>query len=303
MTPQESSVVLNAVFRRTAGWNPQIVREPGWVNSPQRPPQVIDIIPTRPTEQSGVTFMLESTFTNAAVAEAEGTAIADSAFVLTPTTVKCEKYGTVLPVTEEQLEDVDEVNAYVNDRLPFAVRQSADAAVMSGTGSTPQIGGFYSYTTGTQTLGGKTVGSDKNVPDDVFASVFKATTKCRVAGRARPTHAVMHPTLWESIVIDELSANGYFFSGTPQDGYTPRVWGMPVVEFDAVALGKNTNAGLVGDFSMYSAIRVKRDLNVVVGFSGTDFVKDQMTYKATVRFALAVYRPLAFVKLKTTNNS
>ena len=304
MTPQESSVVLNAVFKRTAGWNPQIVREGGWVDSPQRPPQVIDIIPTRPTTQSGVTLMLESTFTNAAVAEAEGTAIADSAFVLTPTTVKCEKYGTVLPVTEEQLEDVDEVNAYVNDRLPFAVMQSADAAVMSGTGTTPQIGGFYSYaTTGSQVMGGETVGSNKNYPKDVLQSIFQATTRCRISGRARPTHAVMHPSVWEKAVLEELAANGYFFAGTPQGGYAPRVWGMPVVEFDAVALGKQTNAGLVGDFSMYSAIRVKRDLNVVIGYSGTDFTKDQMTYKATVRFALAVYRPKAFIKLVTTNNS
>ena len=293
--------VLNTVFMRSDGWDPQIIRERGWVeSSPQRPTQIIDIVPSRPTTQSGVTFMQETEFANDiagknAGAVNEGAAIGEGQFKVEEKTEKVQKYGLLLAVTEEQLEDVEEVNAYLNDRLPLAVMQKVDEGVLNGNGAAPNIRGFY-QTAGVQALNMQ-VGADANkTPTQPFKDVFRAVTLCRLNGRTRPSHAVMHQSMWEQIVLAELDANGYFF-GNPQEGYMPRAWGLPVVETDIIGYAKGNTAGMVGDFRMYSVIRVKRDLSVVVGLNDTDFAKDQMTYKATVRICLVVYRPKAFVKM------
>jgi len=295
LTGDYGAAVLNTLFQRSAGWSPEVIRERGWVDAnPQRPIQLLDIIPSRPTTQSGVKFMQEKTFVNSTDGVAEAAAITESQFALEEKEVSIKKYGTLLPVTEEQVEDVDEVNSYFNQRIPFAVRQKVDEATLGADGMSNRITGFY-HVTGVQSQA-LTVGNDAGkTPTQPFKDVFRGITLCRVNGRTRPTHAVLHPQMWEQIVLAELDANGYFF-GNPQEGYMPRVWGLPVVENDVETYVKGKTVGMVGDFPMYSVIRVKRDLTVVVGLNDTDFAKDQMTYKATVRFCLVVYRPKAFVK-------
>jgi hypothetical protein len=71
-------------FTTAAGWSPQTTRVPGLViEKATRPIQVIDIIPTGPTNQAAVVYMEETTRTHNAAERAENATYAESAFALT----------------------------------------------------------------------------------------------------------------------------------------------------------------------------------------------------------------------------
>lgn len=305
------SDILNVLFSRSAGWDPESIREPGWRESPQRPVELLDLIPSRPATQAAIKYMQEQVFTNATAATSEGAALPEGALRLAERTVTIEKYGMWLPVTEEQLEDVPEVNAYLNGRMPFMVRQRVEEAILTGDGTAPNISGFFNQAiTGTNPRPGISVrditatgaGAATVLTDGaILADVLRGINLVRTVGYARPSSIWMHPSLLEAIMIAQLSNNAYFF-GNPQDGYQPRLWGLPVAESNAFgtyasAATPGKPLALLGDFMMYSALRVKRDFELRVGMQNDDFVKDQMTMKATVRFALVVYRPQAFCSL------
>lgn len=299
----DSLPFMNTLFQRSAGWEPESIREPGYIQSPQRPVTLLDMIPSRPTMQAAVKYMRESVYTNATASRAEGTALPEGTLALAEQTATVQKYGTWLPVTEEQMEDVPEVDAYLNYRLPFMVSQSIENAIVRGNGTSPNIQGFKNIPgINSQPFVATGSGDDTVLTEaTMLASVLKGVTQVRSIGYAQPTSIWAHPNTLESIIIAELSQSGYFF-GNPQDGYQPRLWALPVAESTALDTGPPPASGthiaaLIGAFNMYSALRVRRDLVVRIGMQNDDFIKDQMTMKATVRFVLVVYRPQAFTQM------
>ena len=297
--PLRDSEIRNTLFQTSDGWAPQIIREAGWWSQGQRPIQLFDVIPKRPTNQSGVKFMLETTFSNMAAAVAEGGAIPESELEVTEQTVNIEKVGTILPVTLEQLEDVDEVQMYLNERLPFMTAQRADQYLYWGSGTAPQIRGIKNWT-GVQAQALKI---DNKVPSTPIQDLLDARTLIRVGAFTRTSHIGMHPNLWASVIKQNLSSDAIVF-GNPQNNYQMRLFGIPIFEFDGVTwptTASTQDVAVAGDFSMFSVIRIKRALNITMGYNADDFIKDKVTLKATIRMALVLYRPKAFCRITYTH--
>ncbi|TMC31735.1 MAG: phage major capsid protein, partial [Chloroflexi bacterium] len=112
-----------------AGWAPQAIRSGLVVPIATRPVQVLDLLPQSNTQQANVVFMEETTFTNNAAEAAEGAAYAENVEALTERTALVQKIAVFLPVTDEQLADVDQAKAFVNNRLTFSIRQRLDNQV------------------------------------------------------------------------------------------------------------------------------------------------------------------------------
>src|SRR5690606_19618944 len=93
------------------------------------------------------------------------------------------KIAVWLPVTDEQLEDEAHARSYINNRLPFMLRQRLDSQLLNGNGSAPNLLGVMNVS-GVQS---QAKGSDP-VPD----AIYKAMTKVRVTGRAQPDHVLLH---------------------------------------------------------------------------------------------------------------
>src|SRR5690606_15436895 len=102
-----------------AGWAPESVRAPGFVEAVTRPIQLLDIIPVFPISQEQYVYMEETTRTHSAAEKAEGAAFAESAFAFTERSSPVRKITDSLPVTDEQLEDVALIQGYINGRLNF----------------------------------------------------------------------------------------------------------------------------------------------------------------------------------------
>jgi HK97 family phage major capsid protein len=277
----EIDVELKTLFQTSAGWAPEVTRTGKIVYDAQRPIQVIDLIPQTSTGQASVAYMEETTFTNAAAERAEGGAYAESALALAEQTSPVRSIATFLPVTDEQFEDEARAESYVNNRLPFMIRQRLDGQILVGNGTAPNLRGVNNVV-GIQT---QAKGADP-VPD----AVYKAMTLVRVTGRAMPNAAVFHPNDWQDVRLLR-TADGIYIWGNPSDAGPDRIWGRTVVESDA----QTENTAVVGDWVNFSELAVRKGIEVKVSDSHDDyFVKGKMAIRARIRVALIFYRPAAF---------
>ena len=122
--------ILATLFKTDAGWAPESVRDPGYVPSRRHPIQFVDILLRSSTTQELVRYMEETTYTNAAAGVAEGAAAPESTLKLTQQETAVRKIATHIPVTREEMEDEPQVESYLNDTLPFMVRQAVDLATL-----------------------------------------------------------------------------------------------------------------------------------------------------------------------------
>lgn len=183
-------IELKSLFDTVTGWTPETTRGPRIVDFVTRPIQLIDLIPGNTTSQAAVTYMEETVYVNNAAELAEGGPYPESALGLEEKTSPVRKIGTWIPVTDEQLEDVPQVRGYINNRLPFMIRQRLDSQILVGSGTAPNLRGILN-TVGIQT---QALGGDPK-PD----AVYKAMTKIKVNALAMPNATVWNPNDWQEI--------------------------------------------------------------------------------------------------------
>lgn len=273
-------VALKTTMTTAAGWAPQAIRTDVVIPNAQRPVQVVDLIPSGQTSQASVVYMEETTFTNAAAETSENAAYPESALAFTERTSPVQKIPTFLPVTDEQLEDVPQVEAYVNNRLTFMIRQRLDAQILNGNGTTPNLKGILNAS-GLQT--------QAKSSDPAMDAIFKAIVKVQITGRAKPSAMVMHPTDWQNLRLTR-TAEGVYVLGNPGSDIAPALFGLPVAICDALSQG----TALVGDFANFSALVYRHGIDVQVGYINDDFKLGKKSIRADVRVAMVVYRGAAF---------
>ncbi len=272
---------MKTLFQTSAGWAPESIRVPGLViDAVTRPIQLLDLIPPGTTGMAAVVYMEETTRTHASAERAENAAYAESAFALTERSSSVRSIGTSIPVTDEQLEDVVGVQSYLEGRLVFGNRQRFDNQVINGDGNAPNLEGVLNKS-GIQT---QAKGSDPT-PD----AVYKAMTLVRVTGRAFPNAYVTHPNDWQQIRLLR-TADGIYIWGSPSEAGPERIWGIQVVQSDAIAEG----TGLVGDFANFCQMFERRGMEVAVGFVNDDFLDGRQTIRAGFRVAFVIYRAAAY---------
>ena len=286
-----------------SGWNPFTPRESGYVPILQRPIRLFDIVPIVPTDNASIEYMEETLFDNKAAATAEGASAPEAALALNRRVVHVEKIAVSIPVTEEQLDDVPEVNSYLNDRLPLMMSLRAESEVLSGNGTSPRIDGYlnrtgmldYTLKDNADTLA--TVQVTKPIHD-----MLRLITKVKVESYTYPEVAFMHSYFLRDLFLQETTSAG-FYLGNPQTGFAPTIWGLPIVDTTIftwskqASTGSNSVVGLVGGFASQSTMRIRRGFMIDVGISNDDFLKGQLRLRGTVRLALKVIRPKAFCKV------
>jgi HK97 family phage major capsid protein len=281
----DTAVYLKTTMATTAGWAPPTIRTGRFVEDEQRQIQVLDVVPSNTTTAAAVVYMEETTFTNAAAETAEAGTYAESALALTEQTSPVRKIATFIPVTDEQLEDVPQVQGYLNNRLPFMLRQRLDAQIVAGNGTAPNLRGIINVV-GVQT---QARGTDP-VPD----AIYKAMVKVRVTGRADPSAIIVHPTDWQNVRLLR-TADGLYIWGNPSEVGVERMWGLPVVQAEVIGAA---GTALVGDFATYYELVFRRGIELKVTDSHQDFfIKGTQVIRADVRAASVVYRPTAFCQV------
>lgn len=269
------------LFQTSAGWDPEDRRTGRVVLDEQEERTIADYIPTTPTTQSTVLYMEETTFTRGAVEVSEGGTYGEAAFVYTERSSEVRKIGAWLPVTDEQLEDVARMEAWLQMRLGFGVKQRLAEQILVGNGTAPNLRGVNNVS-GINT---NARGSDP-IPD----AIYKGMVECRVNGFAEPDLAILHPNDWQDVRLLR-SVDGVYIYGNPDMATVPKMWGKPVLE----TTHQTENTGVVGAFRQYSELAVRRGVEIAMTDShSTHFVEGKKAIRADIRAALIFYRPLAF---------
>ena len=278
---------VKTVFRTGAGWAVEAVRLPRVELDPQRPPAVIDNVPQLATGLDTIRYMEETTFTNNAVETAESTAttntdlIGEAALQLTEQTHTVEWLPVFLPVTMQQMEDVEGIEDYVNSRLGFMLRQRLDSQIIVGNGVTPNL-------LGTNNVGN--INTQAKGIDPTPDAIYKGMDLVRTVGFAEPSVIFIHPTDWQDIRLLR-TADGLYILGAPTDPSPTRLWGVPVVQTTAVTL----NTATLGDYRNFSALYTKRGITMSASDSHQSyFTRGMLAIRADMRVAMVHFRPEAF---------
>jgi len=244
---------------------------------------VADLIADGTTDSNSVTYMKETTFTNAAAPVAEAAAKPESTLVFDQVVDPVQKIAHWLPVTEEMLEDVSQIRSYIDKRLQLGVKLTEEDQLLNGSGTPPALRGILNRS-GLATAVAR--GTDTNAD-----AIFKQITAIATTAFVDPDGIVINPTNWQTVVLAK-DANGQYYGFGPFAAAAQQtLWGLRAVRTPTIAAG----TALVGDFAGSAQIFRKGGIRVEASNSHNDyFIKNLVAIRAEERLALAVYRAGAF---------
>jgi len=283
--PQASiDIELKTLFS-TGSWEPETTRTGRIEMFPTRPaPRVADLVPQTTTMQAAVVYMEETTYGNTAAETAEGDQFPEAILGLEEKSQQVRKIPVFLPVTEETFEDEPRAESYVQNRLPFMIRQRLDLQILRGNGTAPNL-------LGTENVSG--ILSQAKGADPVPDALYKGMRRIRDTGFAEPSVVFITPENWEPVRLLR-TADGIYIWGHPSMPGPATIWGVPVVETTAAPSTK----ALLGDYTNFSELAVRRGIDVQVSNSHGDFfVRGKLAVRADIRCAVIHYRPTAFCEV------
>jgi HK97 family phage major capsid protein len=272
--------------------------EPGVVSKLFEPLGVSEVFGQSTTTASQVRYVNEGTATSAAAGVAEAGTKPESTIAMSEVVEPIKKIATVLPVSDELLEDSVSIQSYLNGRLSLFVRIEEERQLLRGTGTNELIGLFNR--TGGQAINLYT----KLAADDNATALAKVLANTAGSSFLVPDTIIISPVNWLStrLLRDGLGGTaGNFLGGGPftgaygTDGATglfgQTLWNTRVVLSTVVGSG----TALVGNFGQGAHIWRRGGVSVEASNShDTFFVKNLNMLRAEERLGLGVYRPAAF---------
>lgn len=283
---------------------PQVV--PGVVEKQFQRLTVADLLLSGQATTNSVRYVIEGTATSGATGVPERGLKPESTLGLTTTDEPVRKIATILPISEEMLEDAPQVRAYINGRLTLFVRIEEEEQLLRGVAASDEVVGIMPsgnprginiYSSGTATAGTAKI-----------EVLFKAMNGQRGSALVEPDFYVINNVDWEAIRLAKDTAGQYFGGGpfygqygnggqlaqSTQLGGAEFLWGKPVSVTSALGAG----TALVGTSSAGQVWR-RGGLSVEASNSHEDFFRrNVVAIRAEERLALAIYRPTAFTETR-----
>jgi HK97 family phage major capsid protein len=273
--------------------------QPGVVSRLIEYANVADAFGQTQTTSSQVRYVIEQTATSGAAGVAEGAAKPESTLVFTETTEPIKKIATLLPVSDEMLEDAPSIQSHLNSRLTLFVRVEEERQLLRGVGTNELVGvfgraGINQYT--------------KGAADDNAVALAKVIANTAGSANLEPDTIVMHPNNWLTTRLLRDGAGGtvgQFYGGGPFTGaygnagangmFGASLWNKPVVLSTAVGAG----TALVANFSQGCHIWRRGGISIEASNSHSDFFARNLTaIRSETRLALGVYRPAAITEVR-----
>lgn len=250
---------------------------------PQRRMTIRALLAQGNTNSSSVEYDKEKVFTNSAAPVAEGALKPQSELQYEDATAPVRTIAHWMRASVQILADAPALRSIIDQRLRYGLAFQEEVQLLTGSGSGQNIEGLITAATAYSAPGSLSA----STPVDVVRLMI-----LQVALAEYPANGiVMNPIDMAAIEMSKDTAGGYLI-GDPQGTIQKRLWGLPVVETQAVTVDK----ALVGAFDLAAQIFDRQDATVEVSTEDQDnFVKNKVTIRAEQRLALAIYREAALV--------
>jgi HK97 family phage major capsid protein len=260
-----------------------VQRVPGIVAPPERPLTIRDLLAPGQTSQGMIEYVQETGYTNSAAVVTEGATKPQSELTFELKTAPVRTIAHIFKASRQILDDAPALASYIDARARYGLRYAEEQELLNGDGTGAHIKGLVPSATA---FNAAFVVTQKQRIDTIRLAILQV-----FIANFPATGIVLHPTDWAQIQLLKDSTYRYLI-GNPQDGNTPRLWNLPVVE----TLSMTATECLVGNFNLAAQIFDRLEIEVLLSTeNSTDFEKNMITIRAEERLALAIYRPEAFV--------
>jgi HK97 family phage major capsid protein len=253
----------------------------------RRPLRIRDVITVRGTNSDLVEYVALTSRTNNANIVAEATSVNDGAkpesdLAAVRRNAPVVTIANWMPVTKQAVADEPQMRSIIDNELRDNVLEEEEDQVVNGTGDLVGI---------TQTSNTQTQAWDTNI----LTTTRKAKTIVSTVGRVFPTAYLLNPQEWEIIDLLQDNEARYYYGGPAQTGVA-RLWGLPVVETEAVVAG----TGIVGDLRK-CVLWDREQVSISITDSHADFfIRNLLAILAEERIAFALTQPNAIVEMDLT---
>lgn len=254
-----------------------------------------DVLNVSRTGSNAVEYVTITSTTRAATPVAEGAVKPEATMAVDTATQPVRTLAVHMPVTEQQLQDIPQVEGMVENELLYDLGKLEEEQVVFGDGTGQNLLGIMN-TAGVNAA--RTVAGDTNLD-----RIRRAMTDIRVNGYA-PNAVGIHPIDWEEIVLTKGTDDHYLYLVFPTEDGGARVWGIRVVETvatqdDSGGAATPQRVILVGDYQRGATLWDRMQASVAVGWINDQFIRNMRTLRAEERVAFGVKRPGAFVYIET----
>lgn len=257
---------------------------PGVIENPLRPLSIRDLLMPGRTASNLLEWIQELSFTNSADVVSEGTLKPQSELTYERKNTGVSTIAHWIRATKQVLADFPQLASLINGRLRWGLKIKEEDQLLFGDGTGENLLGLVPQATAYNSA------AFANPSDTMIDVLRHAMLQVRLSFYPSTGH-VLSPTDWHYIELTKDNENRYIMA-SPTGRTPPMLWGLPVVESDAMHNGNF----MTGSFRMAAQVFDREDAAILVSTEDQDnFVKNLVTILCEERLALLVYRPLAFV--------
>jgi HK97 family phage major capsid protein len=257
----------------------------GVILAPQRRLTIRDLVAPGTTGSSSVEYVRETGFTNNAAIVGEGLSKPYSELTFALENANVRTIAHLFKGSRQILDDAAALQSYIDARARYGLLLAEEAQLLYGNGTGNNLKGIIPQAQAYAAPAGIVVEAEQRI-DRIRLALLQA-----MLAEFPSTGIVLNPIDWAAIELLK-DGEGRYIIGKPQDGTTPRLWNLPVVETQAIV----QDQFLVGAFSLAAQIYDRMGIEVLISTENADdFEKNMVSIRAEERLAFAVYRPEAFV--------
>lgn len=282
------------------------------VNADRRPDVIIragrqafirQLLPSVTTTSNAVEVMRENVFTNAAAAQAPGSAStaigggefqnkAQSNVTYELLTVPVRTFAHFIPASRQVLSDAPMLQRLVDSKLVYGLNLLSDTQLLFGDGTNQNLTGLM-VDSGVETVGQIASGTTAaQRPGAMLDHIRAAITRCQTFNYGNVNGIVLNPVDWGTLETAKGTDGHYIWVSVPNGGES-RLWRVPVIVSNAMT----TNNFLLGDWTMGATVYDREGIDIRVAEQHASmFVQNAVAILAEERYGFGIEQPKAFCK-------
>ncbi|WP_330339408.1 phage major capsid protein [Streptomyces sp. NBC_00557] len=273
----------------------------------QRPLRLRDVVTPGQTTSDTVEYVRVTSVTNNATPVPEATSSAaptapggagplvnnagggykpESGLALAKITTAVKTIAHWMPATKRSLSDAAQIRTLIDAFLLYGLEEELEDQMVQGDGTGENFEGLSNVS------GIQAQAWDSNL----LKTTRKAKTLVRTVGRSIPNAYLLNPADTEALDLLQDNEARFYFGGPAGAGTAQVLWGIPVIETEAVPAG----TGYCGDFRK-AVLWDREQATIQITDSHLDFfVRNLVAILAEMRAAFGVLQPSAFVEIDLT---